>query len=143
MEDARCHLKRGDQRVVDSLRYKLKKPIAKDEARAKKRRRGWWKSALHFWKRPELGSFEENNGSRRSHAQWSAGSGPVYSTDTGGVGRRARRPSTGLLLAAAEVGADAAAGVAYVNLRDLSLGDGGQVAHCAVLPPAAPIYLVT
>ncbi|XP_042390538.1 uncharacterized protein LOC121981853 [Zingiber officinale] len=116
------------QRPLDSLRCKLKKPLFKDDARAKKRRReGWWKSALLFWKQShEAAGGGTSDEQWRSHTQLP----PVYATEIGGRG--ARRPKAALLLAAAEVGAEAAAGMAYQRLSDP--GGGHR---------AAPIYIVT
>ncbi|WOL16005.1 hypothetical protein Cni_G24787 [Canna indica] len=145
LEEARRHPKRKESRPLDSLHCKLKKPISKDESKGKKRRQGWWKSALLFWRRPKVGdSSEEHHAHRRPHhGNWPAASGPIYATESGGcgVGRRARRPSAGLLMAAAEIGAEAASGLAYLSLRDHSLSDGLRVERA--VPSPMPIYLVT
>ncbi|KAJ8511578.1 hypothetical protein OPV22_002012 [Ensete ventricosum] len=145
LEEARRHSKRSDPRPLDSLHCKLQKPISKDDAnKSKKRRRGWWKSAFLFWRRPKVSSEagEQRRSQQRPHnAHRSAVSGPIYATESCCGGRRTSRPSSGPLTAA-EVGADAA-GLAYLSLRDLSFVDGRRASTHAAVPPAMPIYLVT
>ncbi|KAJ8467566.1 hypothetical protein OPV22_030118 [Ensete ventricosum] len=128
LEEARRHSKRGDQRPLDYLHFKLRKPISKDDVKSKNHRRGWWKSALAFWRR---------RAARGPYAHRAAVSGPLYTTESGGVGRRTCRPISGRLTAT-EFGAEAA-GLAYLSLRELNQVDSRPTA----LSPAAPIYSVT
>ncbi|THU43055.1 hypothetical protein C4D60_Mb00t07530 [Musa balbisiana] len=141
-EEARRHSKRRCPRPLDSLHCKLQKPISKDDAKSKKRRCGWWKSALLFWRRPEDCTSDEHHVHRRSHAHSAAVLGPIYATESGVVvWRSTRRPSSGLLTAA-EVGSEASR-LAYLSLTDISANDGRRVAPYAAVRPAVPVYLVT
>ncbi|WOL10311.1 hypothetical protein Cni_G19066 [Canna indica] len=140
LEEARRNSKRVDPRPLDSLHCKLQKPISKDDTKSKKRRRGWWKSALLFWRRPKV--MSDADVQRRGSAHRSAVSGPIYSTESCGGGRRTSRPCSGPLTVA-EVGVQAA-GMSYLSLRDFSAGaEGHPVSPYAAVPPAVPIYLVT
>ncbi|RRT48393.1 hypothetical protein B296_00006846 [Ensete ventricosum] len=123
LEEARRHSKRGDQRPLDYLHFKLQKPISKDDVKSKNHRRGWWKSALAFWRRPE-----QRRAARGPYAHRAAVSGPLYTTESGGVGRRTCRPISGRLTAT-EFGAEAA-GLAYLSLRELNQVDSRFVGLC-------------
>ncbi|CAL9108458.1 unnamed protein product [Musa textilis] len=141
LEEARRNSKRGDQRPLDCLHCKLQKPISKDDVKSKNHRRGWWKSALGFWRRPRpkvrSDSYKQRRAARRPYTHRAAVSGPLYTTESVGVGRRTCRPISGRLTAA-EFGAEAA-GLAYLRLWELNLVDDRPTA----LSPAAPIYIVT
>ncbi|RWW25071.1 hypothetical protein GW17_00010611 [Ensete ventricosum] len=119
LEEARRHSKRGDQRPLDYLHFKLRKPISKDDVKSKNHRRGWWKSALAFWRR---------RAARGPYAHRAAVSGPLYTTESGGVGRRTCRPISGRLTAT-EFGAEEA-GLAYLSLRELNQVDSRFVGLC-------------
>ncbi|CAL9078749.1 unnamed protein product [Musa textilis] len=141
-EEARRHSKRRCPRPPDSLHCKLQKAISKDDAKSTKRRCGWWKSALLFWRRPEDCASDEHHVHQRSHAHSGAVLGPIYATESGVVvGRSTRRPSSGLLTAV-EVGSEASR-LAYLSLTDISADDGSRVAPYAAVRPAVPVYLVT
>ncbi|KAK8555836.1 hypothetical protein V6N13_069915 [Hibiscus sabdariffa] len=149
LEEARKHKKESSSRSIDSLHFKLQKPISKDEQFSRKssnlkskhkKKRWWWKNALFFFKWKKWGSagvgldleLESDVHRARARAFRASISGPVYVTESRcGSGsttpyRTSRRPSSGPLE------------IPYLSLRELNMEQ-----QRASTSAAMPIYLVT
>ncbi|KAL4285524.1 hypothetical protein GQ457_16G030830 [Hibiscus cannabinus] len=152
LEEARKHKKESSPRSIDSLHFKLQKPISKDEQFSRKnsnlkakhkKKRWWWKNALFFFKWKKWGSSAAAAGAtagldpdvHRARARAFRGSisGPVYITESRcGSGsttpyRIRNRPSSGPLE------------IPYLSLRELNMEQQQRASTSA----AMPIYLVT
>lgn len=131
LEEARKH--KRETRSVDSLHFKLQKPISKDECKKSKKRK-WWRNALLFWK----WKWVENE--RPSHQYVSktrAISGPVYVADCGSG--RSSRPSSGPLAGTLTPTRKEEVDVPYFSLRELNLDPQQHRMSTSALP----VYLVT
>ncbi|KAK1438416.1 hypothetical protein QVD17_04225 [Tagetes erecta] len=94
LEEARKHKRESSssylsRSAIDTLHFKLQKPISKDEnsKKIKKSRKRWWKNALTFFKRKRTSSSSsDNNNNNNNNVQLGAGgrtfSGPLYLTDS-------------------------------------------------------------
>ncbi|KAB2014883.1 hypothetical protein ERO13_D09G238500v2 [Gossypium hirsutum] len=137
LEEAKKHRKETP-RSIDSLHFKLQKPISKDEqftkktqhklGYKKKKRYWWWKNALFFFKWKKMGA--------RAFMAASM-SGPVYITESRSgsttpyrtsVSCRRRPSSSGPL-------------TPYLSLRELNMEYQQRVSSSST--SAMPIYLVT
>ncbi|GFZ09050.1 hypothetical protein Acr_20g0008580 [Actinidia rufa] len=100
LEEARKHKRETASRSIDSLHFKLQKPISKDESkRIKKSKRRWWRKALLFlrrrWTRTDGDRDDDGAGVHRGRAYRGSISGPMYITEcTSGPARRTG-PSAG------------------------------------------------
>ncbi|OMO98548.1 hypothetical protein COLO4_13826 [Corchorus olitorius] len=160
LEEARKH-KRETSRSIDSLHFKLQKPISKDDhskksSKAKKKKR-WWKNALLFfkWKKwaPHHGSFHRDNidldldlepdvHRARARAFRASISGPVYITESRSGSstpyRTTSRPSSGPLAGTMTPSRKGDLAIPYLSLRELNMEQNQRVSTSAM-----PIYLVT
>ncbi|PKA62231.1 hypothetical protein AXF42_Ash016023 [Apostasia shenzhenica] len=140
LEEARRRGRRTEGlRSSDALRFKLQKPISKDDRSKSKKRRQWWKYAFGlFWKRGRAASA---GGSVKvsapmyvsaSASPWCSRSrspsGPLYATECMNAAR-----SSGPLFG------DAGA-LPYVSLRDLTIAEDRRLSTGS---SPMPIYLVT
>ncbi|EOY06569.1 hypothetical protein QUC31_016199 [Theobroma cacao] len=159
LEEARKH-KRETSRSIDSLHFKLQKPISKDEHskkthKAKKKKR-WWKNALLFfkWKKwtPHGNNHRDNLDldldlepdvhRARARAFRASISGPVYITESRSGSstpyRTTSRPSSGPLAGTLTPTRKGDVAIPYLSLRELNMEQ-----HHRVSTSAMPIYLVT
>lgn len=141
-------------RSIDSIHFKLQKPISKDESRKshhhkKSKRKRWWKNALMFFKRTwthththarrggQHGGVEDVH-QARARAFRASISGPVYFTESQSGSatpcRSTRRWSSGPL-------AKAELDIPYLSLRELTMQHQQQ--QRVSTSSAMPIYLVT
>ncbi|KAE8668004.1 putative Toxicos en levadura 2 [Hibiscus syriacus] len=150
LEEARKYKKESSSsRSIDSLHFKLQKPLSKDEQfyrktnnlKAKnKKKRWWWKNALFFFKWKKWGSgggldleLEPDVHLARARAFRASMSGPVYITDSRCCSgsttpcRITSRPSSGPLE------------IPYLSLRELNMEQQQRVSTSA----AMPIYMVS
>ncbi|KAK8960561.1 hypothetical protein KSP40_PGU008354 [Platanthera guangdongensis] len=151
LEEARRYGKRKDgQRAVDSLHFKLQKPISKEDRSKSKKRRQWWKNAFGIFRRSGRGTSVAVSVSSpvkvsASAAPWYCGrnlmqSGPLYVAESlsgASTPCRSDRAGSGPLRAAEF----AEAGVPYLSLRDLNLLETRPLSTGEA--PVKPIYLVT
>ncbi|XP_022138689.1 uncharacterized protein LOC111009787 [Momordica charantia] len=140
LEEARKH-KRESSRSIDSIHFKLQKPISKDETskNKKKKKQRWWKNALLFFKWNRIQQTLRNDAvsedvhRARARAFRASVSGPVYITESQSGSstpyRSTTRPSSGPL-----------AGIPYLSLRELNMEQ--QQYRMSTSAPM-PIYLVT
>ncbi|KAE8698236.1 MATE efflux family protein 5-like [Hibiscus syriacus] len=154
LEEARKHKKESSSsRTIDSLHFKLQKPVSKDEQFSRKtnnlkaknkRKRWWWKNALFLfkWKKWGGGSggsvsgldleLEPDVHRVRARAFRASMSGPVYVTDSrSGSGpttpcKITSRPSSGPLK------------IPFLSLRELNMEQQQRASTSAM-----PIYLVS
>ncbi|TYH55997.1 hypothetical protein ES332_D09G276400v1 [Gossypium tomentosum] len=138
LEEAKKHRKETP-RSIDSLHFKLQKPISKDEqftkktqhklGYKKKKRYWWWKNALFFFKWKKMGWARAFMAASMS--------GPVYITESRSgsttpyrtsVSCRRRPSSSGPL-------------TPYLSLRELNMEYQQRVSSSST--SAMPIYLVT
>ncbi|XWS08571.1 hypothetical protein CRYUN_Cryun40dG0013700 [Craigia yunnanensis] len=158
LEEARKHKKETSR--SDSLHFKLKKPISKDEHskknhKAKKNKR-WWKNALLFFKwkkwtphgnnhRDTLGldiDLEPDVHRARARVFWASISGPFYITESRSGSstpyRSTSRPSSGPLAGTLTPTRKGDVEIPYLSLKELNMEQ-----HHRVSTSAMPIYLVT
>ncbi|BFG15060.1 uncharacterized protein Pyn_32177 [Prunus yedoensis var. nudiflora] len=150
LEEARRH-KRETTRSIDSIHFKLQKPISKDDPKkthkAKKKR--WWKSALLFFKCVTHHHHGHNNRSEedvhqaRANAFRASISGPVYITESRSGSstpyRTTSRPSSGPLAGTLSPASRGELDIPYLSLRELNMEQQQQRNSTS----AMPIYLVT
>ncbi|KAL1359131.1 hypothetical protein HN51_004393 [Arachis hypogaea] len=147
----------SSSRSIDSIHFKLQKPISKDhDSRtsrlhkpAKKKR--WWRNALFFFKFRWAHYHQNINNvndvhQARARAFRASMSGPVYLTESRSGSfspyyRTARRPSSGPLAGTMMPPAKGDVETPYLSLRDLNMEQ--QQLQQRVSTSAKPIYLVT
>jgi len=155
LEEARKH-KRESTRPIDSIHFKLQKPISKDESKkthkAKKKR--WWRSALLFFKWKWVhhnghgigGDNHEDVHLARARAFRASISGPVYFTESrsGSASatpyRSTSRPSSGPLAGTFTPPSKDEVNLPYLSLRELNTEQQQQQ---RISTSAMPLYLVT
>ncbi|KAL2341783.1 hypothetical protein Fmac_009723 [Flemingia macrophylla] len=146
LEEAMKH-KRETARSIDTIHFKLQKPISKDESRAKAhkaKKKRWWRTALLFfkwrWAHPRHDDDDDDVHQARARAFRASISGPVYWTDTRSGSstpyRTATRPSSGPL--AGTLTKDDV-DTPYLSLRELNM----EQQQRRMSTSATPIYLVT
>ncbi|XP_059432711.1 uncharacterized protein LOC132165992 [Corylus avellana] len=149
LEEARKH-KRESTRSIDSIHFKLQKPISKDESKkthkAKKKR--WWRSALLFFKWKWVhhdghgGDNHEDVHLARARAFRASISGPVYFTESRSGSatpyRSTSRPSSGPLAGTFTPPSKDEVDIPYLSLRELNTEQQQRVSTSAM-----PLYLVT
>ncbi|GFZ21783.1 hypothetical protein Acr_29g0009450 [Actinidia rufa] len=147
LEEARKHKRETASKSVDSLHFKLQKPISKDESkRIKKSKRRWWRNALLFlrrrWTRTDAVRDDDGVGVHRGRAYRGSISGPVYITEsTSGSSTpylTTRRPTSGPLAGILTPTRKGEVEIPYISLRDLHMESQHRIST-----PAMPIYLVT
>ncbi|XP_020228209.1 uncharacterized protein LOC109809344 [Cajanus cajan] len=148
LEEAMKH-KRDTARSIDSIHFKLQKPISKDESRAKAhkaKKKRWWRTALLFfkcrWAHPR---HPDDVHQARARAFRASVSGPVYWTETRSGSstpyRTTTRPSSGPL--AGTLTKDDV-DTPYLSLRELNMEQQQQQQQQRRMSTSAmPIYLVT
>ncbi|KAM1923412.1 hypothetical protein ACFX15_021330 [Malus domestica] len=154
LEDARRH-KRETTRSIDSVHFKLQKPITKDDPKKphhkKTKKKRWWKSALLFFKWNKLTTHHYHRGpagdedvhQARAKAFRASISGPVYITESRSGSstpyRSTSRPSSGPLAGTMSPASKDEMGIPYLSLRELNMEQQQQRSSTS----AMPIYLVT
>ncbi|PPR94404.1 hypothetical protein GOBAR_AA26263 [Gossypium barbadense] len=135
LEQARKH-KKGTRDSIDSLQFKLEKPISKDDPKSKTKKY-WWRNALLFfnWKKWSPNSNNQHDNRAKAKALRASNSGPIYMIETSNNGsttpyRTSSRPSSGPLTGIS---------TPYISLRELNME---QQQH-RVSTSSLPIYLVT
>ncbi|XP_047335888.1 uncharacterized protein LOC124939461 [Impatiens glandulifera] len=154
LEEARKHRRDNNDnnnsmaaRSIDSLHFKLQKPISnfKDDD-SKQNKVKWWRNAILFLRRRLI------QGSRRlpyddrieENRYLGSKSGPVYLTESRSGSnspyRSSRGPASGPLNTPARIGVDVE--IPYISLRDLNM-DNELYKGTNNNNSAMPIYLVT
>jgi len=146
LEEARKQ-KREGTRSIDSIHFKLQKPISKDESKKKKR---WWRTALLFFKWkwvPNHGhgsDVHEDVHLARARAFRASVSGPVYFTESRSGSttpyRSTSRPSSGPLAGTLTPLSKDEVDMPYLSLRELNTEQQQQQ---RISTSAMPLYLVT
>ncbi|KAK7412925.1 hypothetical protein VNO78_04687 [Psophocarpus tetragonolobus] len=156
LEEAMKH-KRETARSIDSIHFKLQKPISKDDSRNKAHRpkkKRWWRSAFLFfkwrWAQPRdndninINSNDDDVHQARARAFRASISGPVYWTESlsGSATpyRTTSRPSSGPLAGTLTPPAKGDVETPYLSLRELNME---QQLQRRMSTSAMPIYLVT
>ncbi|KAJ8441693.1 hypothetical protein Cgig2_019080 [Carnegiea gigantea] len=160
LEEARKH-KREAPRSIDSLHFRLQKPISKDDTRkgSKKKRHWWWKNALFFfkskWASPcnkasALYYYHHQNisiggggGGGGGGGSCRSPSGPIYVTESlSGCStpyRTTSRPLSSPLAGTLTPSRKGDLKMPYFSLKDLSMDQP----HGVSISSPMPIYLVT
>ncbi|XP_044498778.1 uncharacterized protein LOC123220580 [Mangifera indica] len=159
LEEARKH-KKESSRSIDSLHFKLQKPISKEESRVKKslhnkaKKKRWWKNAFFFFKWKWIYNSRHENDSNyslehdvhhgRARDFRASISGPVYVTESRSGScspyRSTSRPSSGPLAGTLSPVNRNEFQVPYLSLRELNTE---QQQHQRMSTSSMPIYLVT
>ncbi|KAL9240856.1 hypothetical protein vseg_015029 [Gypsophila vaccaria] len=151
LEEARKH-KRETIRSIDTLHFKLQKPITKDDQKMKsskkKRRHCWWKNAVIFFKSKWAAQHQRPSPLEYyHHHHHQTGvrsiSGPIYVTESLSGGsttphRTASGPVSGPLAGTMTPTKKGDLDIPYISLKDLNM-DPPHVMSSAPMP----IYLVT
>ncbi|KAF3456258.1 hypothetical protein FNV43_RR00908 [Rhamnella rubrinervis] len=148
LEEARKH-KRDTTRSIDSIHFKLQKPISKDDAKKahKARKKRWWRNALLFFKckwtqNRHVRDDREDVHQARARAFRASISGPVYITESRSGSttpyRTASRPSSGPLAGTLIPVSKDEVDIPYLSLRELNMEQQHRISTSAT-----PIYLVT
>ncbi|XP_057547768.1 uncharacterized protein LOC130826205 [Amaranthus tricolor] len=142
LEEARKHKKETTTRSIDTLHFKLQKPISKDDAK-KKRRQWWWKNAVLFFKTKWAAQHTRASSIEYHHQPYRGSiSGPIYFTDSlsGSASpcRTTSRPTSGPLAGTLTPTRKGDLEIPYMSLKDLNM-DAPHV----MSPAPMPIYLVT
>ncbi|GAU36072.1 hypothetical protein TSUD_320350 [Trifolium subterraneum] len=155
LEEAMKH-KREGSRSIDSIHFKLQKPISKEESRnkyhnQKSKKKRWWKNALFFFKRKWAHNHhrdDDNNDIHQARAKAfrASISGPVYLTESRSGSttpyRSTSRPSSGPLAGTLMPAAIGAVDIPYLSLRELTM-EQQQMQQQRMSTSAMPIYFVT
>ncbi|GAV64156.1 hypothetical protein CFOL_v3_07674 [Cephalotus follicularis] len=151
LEEARKHKRDTSSRSIDSLHFKLQKPISKEDSKSKKthnkaKKKKWWKNALFFFKCKWVPHNHDDLHHHRDvhHARAQAFrasiSGPVYITESRSGSSTpyctTSRPSSGPL--STPLGKENVE-IPYLSLRELNMEEQQQ----RMPTSAMPIYLVT
>ncbi|RDY05940.1 hypothetical protein CR513_10159 [Mucuna pruriens] len=147
LEEAMKH-KRETARSIDSIHFKLQKPISKDDSRSKahkSKKKRWWRSALLFFKwRWAHHRDSDDVHQARARAFRASISGPVYWTESRSGSatpyRTTSRPSSGPLAGTLTPPAKGDVDTPYLSLRELNTE---QQLQRRMSTSAMPIYLVT
>lgn len=160
LEEARKHRIRESARSsIDTVHFKLQKPISKDESSKKIKknssRKRWWRNALLFFKRiPRTksntdkisGDGDLDDGKVHHLRPTFRGliSGPVYITESRSGSntpyRTTSRPSSGLLSGTLTPSRKGDLEIPYISLREFNMD---EQQHKISPSSAMPIYLVT
>lgn len=158
--------KRETARSIDSIHFKLQKPISKDDSRGKihkSKKKRWWKNALLFFKWRWTPHHHNNHRDRhrannnddgddvhqaRARAFRASISGPVYLTESRSGSttpyRTTSRPSSGPLAGTLTPAMKGAVDLPYLSLRELTMEQLQlQEQQQRMSTSAMPIYLVT
>ena len=160
LEEARKH-KWEATRSIESLHFRLQKPISKDDTRkgSKKKRRWWWKNALFFFKskwaspcnKASALYYYHHHHHHHHQSDISIGgggscrstSGPIYVTESlSGCStpyRTTSRPLSSPLAGTLTPSRKGDLKMPYFSLKDLSMDQP----HGMSISSPMPIYLVT
>ncbi|KAL5785175.1 hypothetical protein ACOSQ2_007567 [Xanthoceras sorbifolium] len=161
LEEARKHKREAPSRSIDSLHFKLQKPISKDECKRthnhKSKRKRWWRNALLFfkwkWIHPPNHLNHDVDGDlghddvhlARARAFRASLSGPVYITESRSGSstpyRSTSRPSSGPLAGTMAPTSKSDVQIPYLSLRELNMEK--QQVQQRMSTSSMPIYLVT
>ena len=144
--------KRETARSIDSIHFKLQKPISKDDSRSKAhrpRKKRWWRSALLFfkwrWAHHHHNNDDHDIHQARARAFRASISGPVYWTETRSGSttpyRSTSRPSSGPLAGTLTPPAMDDVNTPYLSLRELNMEQ--EHLQRRMSTSAMPIYLVS
>ncbi|KAI4317561.1 hypothetical protein L6164_025424 [Bauhinia variegata] len=154
LEEAMKH-KRETASSIDSIHFKLQKPISKDDSRKaqkSKQRKRWWKNALLFFKwkwtphhhhRHRHGKLDQDEDVHHARARdlRASISGPVYMTESRSGSstpyRTTRRPSSGPLAGMLTPVKKGDVAIPYLSLRELTMEQRRMSTS------SMPVYLVT
>ncbi|XP_031277222.1 uncharacterized protein LOC116135645 [Pistacia vera] len=159
LEEARKQ-KKESSRSIDSLHFKLQKPISKEESKVKKtlhnkaKKKRWWRNAFLFFKWKWIYNnhheYDANNNLEhdvhyaRARAFRASVSGPVYITESRSGSstpyRSISRPTSGPLAGTLSPVNKSEFQVPYLSLRELNME---QQEHQRMSTSSMPIYLVT
>ncbi|XP_077219057.1 uncharacterized protein LOC143853200 [Tasmannia lanceolata] len=136
LEEARKH--KRETRSIDSLHFKLQKPISKEDSKKKNKKKRWWKNALLFWKWKKNEDPSNITKSRPLESSYGPFSGPVYGLETGsGTPSRTSRSNSGPLAGTLTPTRKGDVEIPYLSLRDLNF-ENHRISSSSM-----PIYLVT
>ncbi|KAG5632913.1 hypothetical protein H5410_004630 [Solanum commersonii] len=154
LEEARKHRIRETARSsIDTLHFKLQKPISKDESSKKIKknssRKRWWKNALLFFKKTKSNNDKISGADGEVHHRRptfrGSISGPVYITESRSGSntpyRTTSRPSSGPLAGTLTPNRKGDLEIPYINLREFNMDQQQQ--HKISTSSPMPIYLVT
>ncbi|KAI3837547.1 hypothetical protein MKW98_011466 [Papaver atlanticum] len=140
-------------RSVESLHFKLQKPISKEESKKKKQKSKWWKNALLFCKKKWVYQNDQvvdhhfgtdnNNYMKNNQGGNYRGtiSGPIYITESRSGSSTPCRSTSGPLSSSAWTLIPATKNeVPYLNLREMNLDQNHRI---STTTNPMPIYLVT
>ncbi|KAI3966945.1 hypothetical protein MKX01_017596 [Papaver californicum] len=160
LEEAKKHKKKEKllpsttttSRSIESLHFKLQKPISKEESKKKKQKSKWWKNALLFCKKKWVYQndqvvdhhFGENNYIKNSNYRGII-SGPIYITESRSGSSTPCRSTSGPLSSSAAaawtlIPKTKSSEVPYLNLREMSLDQHHRI---SITTNPMAIYLVT
>ncbi|XP_050371835.1 uncharacterized protein LOC126789819 [Argentina anserina] len=151
LEETRKH-KRDGTRSIDSIHFKLQKPISKDDHYSKKphnKKKRWWKSALLFFKwgwthhhhrhSRLCGGGREDVHQARAKAFRASISGPIYITESRSGSSTPYRTASGPLAGTMSPVSKGEMEIPYLSLRELNMEQQQRVSTSS----AMAIYLVT
>ncbi|PIA61296.1 hypothetical protein AQUCO_00300674v1 [Aquilegia coerulea] len=153
LEEAKKH-KKDFSRSIDSLHFKLQKPISKEDTKKNKnRKKKWWKNALLFWKKKTSSNGVNNHNDEieaddyiKRSREYRGLSGPVYITESRSGSstpcRVSSRPTSGPLAGTLTPMRKGDVDVPYVSLRELNM-EQQEEPNYRFSTSAMPIYLVT
>ncbi|XP_050215911.1 uncharacterized protein LOC126667011 [Mercurialis annua] len=156
LEEARNHKQETVPKSIDSLHFKLQKPISKDDHFTKRKtlknkKKKWWKKAFLFlkfkWIHIQHDEYDfEDVHKARARAFRSSVSGPVYITESCTSGSNTpyrattRRPTSGPIAGTLTPARSDDLGIPYLSLRELNME---QQEYQRFSTSTTPIYLVT
>ncbi|XP_065859499.1 uncharacterized protein [Euphorbia lathyris] len=151
LEEARNHKRDTTSfKPIDSLHFKLQKPISKDESgRKTHKKKRWWKKAFLFfkwkWIQPHIEDDEEDVHRARARAFRGSISGPVYITESRSGSstpyRTTNRPTSGPIAGNLTPARKGDLEIPYLSLRQLNMEQRQEQRFST--SSARPIYLVT
>lgn len=155
------HKRETSSRSIDSIHFRLQKPISKDNSSRTKvhkpKKKRWWRSALLFFKwrwahhQHRHNNHDNNNindvHQARARAFRASISGPVYLTESRSGSstpyRTTSRPSSGPLAGTLTPPAKGDVDIPYLSLRELTMEQQQLQQQQSMSTSAMPIYLVT
>ncbi|KAF5801751.1 hypothetical protein HanPI659440_Chr06g0230051 [Helianthus annuus] len=127
-EEARAHKRDSSsfRSAIDTLHFKLQKPVPRDDnKKIKKSRKRWWKNALCFFKRKRTSTSTPDDSLHRVYS----GSGPLYMADSRSGHSKSSRYSGQLA---------GTINIPYIDLNEFNIDQTHRISATHV-----PIYLVT
>ncbi|KAJ8766761.1 hypothetical protein K2173_007828 [Erythroxylum novogranatense] len=157
LKEARKQKKESTRTSIDSLHFKLQKPISKDESTRKihksYKKKRWWRNALLFFKRKWINiqcddiDHHEDVHKARARAFRASISGPVYVSESRRSGSSTpytstSRPSSGPLAGTLTPARKGDVEIPYLSLRELNM-EQQQQQQQKHPTSAVPIYMVS